>query len=774
MNLPDAKLLSELSLSRLSPTVPAAAAVFSLPVPPGAGEVSAAGLQSQSVPIAWWPDWALGGDAASPDAPRTYPSAYPDGGEPRRRLVTLLTDGDLPAQVSLAPAAADDAAWAGPEWETTVVDSNYLTNLNWEVGELVLRYAGREIGLRLGLLTEADGPMWWEWLRTEELWRGPACRALRVAGYASAFRLTAEHPDIKGVRCPVWTHQQHWVLCEAYILVFANGVVHVTARHVNNHLYDNGREIRGVVPVIGLRAASSGELALREGTGGREVPLTGAPVEVSLGGVRLNTAECCTLASPERPGRLWAEGNLAFLQPYEGVEIYLAGFGARDGEGQGYVVRADEKRLPVGAGRSVRFCLSLGEAPARVERYTIPYYWYGLCAELVPDSLLPVSDARDTAADAAGNWLVDRQLVGNFCDGSLPRGDSHYRDGLIAEGGWEGETAANLIRYYYRRPAPDTWEACLRNAYHIADVVVDHASFNFRMHGYDFGAISPTMNRTPGMLQAYLETGDPYLRETAENVALSSFTMDTSNWPRRAYGRDAMYIRGLVMLEDYLPGRGYGARAREALGRVVACQRADGCYSDQAGPGGVHASGNMVLKPWMNFMVLEPLLDWLERHPDDEELLGTVRRICDWQLTQFIRQDGDAYWPYEVGWGDNPGNPSAPESRHPWHRINFGYGARPMLWATRRFGNPEYLRAWEDFFRAFGGYDAERAAKVPNGSDHQANKYAEWLPWHQIRRWQPAWAAGTVTIDPYALPEEGAVAAQVYTPQGLVDVAAGR
>jgi hypothetical protein len=756
MKLPSPEMLAQLKMQRLNPDAPAAAAVFSLPVPPGSGEVNVGGSHSQSVPIAWWPEWMLGGEANP--AERTYPSAYPDGDEPRRRLVTISAEGELPAEVQVS-ADATGGEYVGPQWEARIIESNYVTAINWEVGELVLRHEGKELGLRLGLLTDADGPMWWEWLRVEELWSGPACRAIRACGYASAFRLTSEHPDVKDVRCPKWTHQQHWVLCEAYILLFANGVVHVTARHVNNHLYDGGRDINGVVPVIGLR----GDFA-------EDMPLLGETVETSVGGVRLSTEECRTLASERWPGRLWASDGLALLRAYEGVEVPLAGFGY-SGEGQGYVVRADEHRLPVGVGRTVRFCLSFGDAPARVERYAVPYYWYGLCGELVPDSLLPVSDFRDTTIDAAGYWLEDRQLIGHFCDGSLPRGDSHYRGEQIAEGGWEGETPYNLIRYFYRRPAHHTWEACLRDVYQIADVIVDHATFNFRMHGYDFEAISPTMNRTPGLLQGYLETGDPYLRETAENVALNSFTMDTSNWPRRAYGRDAMYIRALVMLDDYLPGRGYGVRAREAIGRAIACQRADGSYSDQAGPGGLHAAGNMVIKPWMNLMVMEPMLDWLERHPEDREVEQTAKRICDWLLAQFIRKDGEAYWPYESAWGENIGNPSNPESRHPWLKWTLGYPARPMLWATMRFGDPRFLQAWEDTFRWQGGYDPERAAKVPLGGDHHANKYAEWLTWHQIRRWQVRWEDGEARATPCLLAGEDC-AAEAYTPEGMVGLRA--
>jgi len=740
MLLPDPQMIEDLTLTRLSPDAPAHAAVVSLPVPPGAGEVAIDGALSQSVPIAWWPEHLAGAEGR---------------GEPRRLLVALAGDRELPAEAHPSLSAAwSGESWAGPTWETRVLDHNYMGVINWETGELVLRHGEREIGLRLGLLREDGEPMWWEWLQVEELWAGPACRAIRAAGYASAMRLTQDHPDVTGPPPSLWTHKHHWLLCEVYALLFANGVVHVTARHVNNRLYDYGRDVPGL-PVIGIRSAFEGE-----------VELTGDAVELDLSGATLSTEECRTLASPEKPGSLDGDGEVTIFRPYEGVEITLDGHGRRS-DGPTWVCHPDEGIMPSGAARTVRFVLSLGDAPPRVERYTVPWWWYGLCAELVPDSVLPVHDERDAVIDAAGEWLDGCQLRGFFNDGSVPRGGSHYYDdGRARESGWEGEAPYNHIRSFYRRPTLETWECALRDLYNVADIAVDHANHMFRMHGYDFGAISITMNRTLGLLQGYLETGDPYLRETAEHVALASSIMDASNWPRRSYGRDAMWIRGLIGLGDYFPGRGHDVRAREALSRVMQCQRPEGAYTDQGGPAGVHAAGNMILKPWMNFMVLEPMMDWLERHPEDEEVAAAARRIFGWQMQQIARdEEGVPYWPYEVWWGDNAGLPLAEGSVHPHGRSEFWYPARAMLFAARRFGEPSFLRAWEEVYagRVAGGALEER---IRHGAgDHMANKAIECVLWHQLRRWNARWVNGELVADPCALPGER-LHATVLTPDG--------
>ncbi|MBD3292332.1 MAG: hypothetical protein GF393_05375 [Armatimonadia bacterium] len=743
MQLPAPEMVDSLRLQRLDPDRSAHAALVSLPVPPGADNVCAEGLLSQAQPIAWWPEH-LTSDGA---------------GAPRRVLVAIADEGDLPARLRpTLGAGSEEGDWAGPEWETRVLDRDYTGAINWETGELVLQHGDAEIGLRLGLEREDDEPMWWEWLQVEELWSGPACRAIRVGGYVSAMRLTDDHPDVVDHRPTKWTHRQHWLFCEVYALLFANGVVQVTARHVNNKLYDYGQDVPGL-PIMAFRCGYEGDVALE-----------GEPVEVDLGGATLHTEECATLTSPEKPGGLRGDGQVTIFRPYEAVEITLDGHGRRC-DGPTWVCAPEEGIMPRGAARTVRFTLSLSDAPPRVERYVVPWWWLGLCAELVPDAVLPVRDERDVVVDTAVQWLNQCQLRGFFNDGSVPRGGKHYyEDGRARESGWEGEAPFNHIRSFYRNPTPEHWRCAMRDLDNCADIAVDHASFMFRMHGYDFGCISITMNRTLGLLQGYLETGDPYLAETAENVAMCSAAMDRSNWPRRSYGRDAMWIRGPIALADYFPGRGYTHIAREALGRVIQCQREEGAYTDQGGPGGAHAAGNMILKPWMNFMVLEPMIDWLERHPEDEEVTATARRIFDWQMAHLYRDEDDRlYWPYQVKWGDNPGMPGNPDSSHPYGHFPFWYPARAMLFAARRFGDPRYLEAWEEVMRGrleSGALDSLRA-----GGDHHANKAIESVLWHQLRRWNARWINGQLVADPFTLPGED-LRAIIETPEGPREVGA--
>lgn len=758
---------------RLNPGTPARAACLSLPVPPGASPVSAEGLVSQGVPIAWWNPqmlerlgWASDGRCSGLAAAQS----------PRRQLMTLVSRGELPERISFTPEAAPCASWDGPQWSVGIVDRFARGTNFWEVGELVLRHGNQETALRLGLHHQDDGFLWWEWLQVEELWSGPACRALRCAGYIPDHNWkTPEFPTDNSREYWIGRrdvlHQDAWVLGEMVVLIFRNGVVHITARHINNHLYNRyGNDLAGVVPVCGIRGAIDGE-----------IPLAGEAVTADLGEVRVSTEECRSLSSPDHPGRLEAADGLAVLRPYEAITIPLYSFSHPIETGRSCEADAadpQQQLFPKGVARTFRFCLSFGAAPARVERYGLPYWWYGMLAELTPQAFLPVHDDLDSAIEDGAQFFIRNQRRGTFDDGSV------RRYGSRPESGWEGETALNLFRHFYRDSTPEFGEAALRCAYNLADIGVDHISFLMRMHGYDAYAISPTMNRSNGILLGYLETGDPYLRETCENLALAASSLDDSNWPRRSYGRDATYIRGLILLEDYLPGRGHGVRARDALGRLVQCITSEGYVTQQSGTvGPLHSCPNDSVCTWQNFHVLEPVMDWLERHPQDAELISFFRRVCDWLAGIFVTQDDGGFWPQDIRRGDSECHPMRGEPL-PYGQFSFPfYAAKSMLLASILFDDPKFLRMWEQclsWLRKEGlvpqpsaspgrATEAERSFA---GHDHAANKTCESLTWHQIHRWRARWVDGKVEVDPYALPEEG-LHATIVTPSGLQEVRVG-
>jgi hypothetical protein len=690
-------------------------------------------------------------------------------------LITLVSEGPLPERISFTREDRTDSPWDGPQWSVGVVD-RYVLGMNfWEVGELVLRHGGRETALRLGLRRGDGEYLWWEWLRVEEMWSGPACRAIRCAGYIPDRDSKVPEFPPAGTK-DYWAgkrdvlHQDLWAMGEMVVLLFRNGVIHVTARHINNHLYHrHGNDLTGVLPVCAIRGRLD-----------REIPLVGETVEIDLGQALLRTEECRKLASPEHPGRLEQAESIAVLQPYEAITIPLYSFSRPIETGRSCAADAadpQQQLFPKGVARTFRFCLSLGNAAPEVERFVLPYWWYGALAELTPNAFLPVHDELDRAIDDGAQFFIDSQRTGTFDDGSV------RRYGSRPESGWEGETAYNLFRHCYRNPTPVFWDAALRCVYNLADIGVDHIAFLMRMHGYDAYAISPTMNRSNGILQGYLETGDPYLRETCENLAMASWSLDNSNWPRRSYGRDATYIRGLVLLEDYLPGRGHGVRAREALSRLAQCLTTEGYITQQSGTVAFpHSTPNESVCNWQNFHVLEPVMDWLERHPQDAELTSFFHRVCDWLAASFVQEGDGGYWPLVVRWGDNETHPINGQ-KIPSGRFSFPlYAARSMLLASILFNDPRFLVTWKQCLAGLRKDGLlpkpdEPSAAAPGparryaGHDHAANKTCESLTWHQIYRWRARWLDGKLAIAPYSLPDER-LHATVETPAGPEQVLA--
>src|SRR5436190_1801393 len=83
-------------------------------------------------------------------------------------------------------------------------------------------HVAREVGLSVGI-AKSDGPRWWQWVKVEEHWAGPVCRAVTTAGYVSILDLDDDDViDPNKYNSGPWIHRQHWLFVEVYALLFAN------------------------------------------------------------------------------------------------------------------------------------------------------------------------------------------------------------------------------------------------------------------------------------------------------------------------------------------------------------------------------------------------------------------------------------------------------------------------------------------------------------------------------------------------------------------------
>lgn len=726
--------IDQLKLRTLDPDRQAGVAIASIPLPKDDHAIVAfKGMASQALPIAW------------------YPADHGAGpGKPRQVLVMGIADGNAPDELALVAAGAEaivtpqtpaaaptaDPAWAGPAWQSAIVEEKKTGLSMHEINELVLEHAGRRLGIRLGIELTTGDFHWWEWLQVERLWTGPVCTAIRAGGYIGVTDVPEDELfDPQHYNVGYWLHRHNWLFAEVWAQIFTNGLVRVTARHVNNRFFDQGRDLEGFVPIIAFNAP---------GANLPNTPLDGSCTDLALGaastGVQLDIDRGADIISPEHPGRIRSDAALVIYQPYEGAEYLL-------GDGQPadrWKVEAMERRMWKGMARSVGFDLSFADQPIRTRRYLPPYGWLGYTGALWPDAALPARGPIEFRCDELIESSKKSPPVGRkpLCSG-------RYFQGSVSI---DGEHAYGMMQQAYRTARRDYYDAAIHHAYAFADVGIDHADFTHQIGGMPKGSISLVLQRNIGMLAAYLETGDPYLLLGAESMADTAYAIDRSNWPRRSFGRDSAYIRSMTRLYDVTGQTFYLQRAGEACRRVAQCQRPNGSFADQGGTFGPHGHLNEIIKPWMNSILSEVFVDYLERAGSDPVVEACLVRTADWLLSVLLEDEDGTYWPYQVAWGKNIDDPTSkwapdkPVRKHPTGDMQLDYNARTLLWVSHRTGDPRYARAWQATYRR----QCVRIKRT-NCTYHSVYgnvKIPDNFPWHEAHLWGARWDGKGVTFAP--------------------------
>jgi len=729
----DSKTVARLELSNPEKNAEARVAMVSVPVPMNAKlPADLQGLATQTVDVAWWPDSRSGGKRV-----------------PRRRLMFAMAKGELPEQVRFGkPGKAPGASPVKVAVTTLQRDDRQL--FPHCVNELTLSNGKRTLGVRVGLRWKGE-LHWWEWVRLEKLWSGPVVTAYRAAGCIEVVPITLENFTLKTEPNPnkailksPWLHYQDWITGEVYLQVFANGVVQFYCRHINGHRFDEGRDQQDVTPVIGFAVA-----------GDIDEKLDGAQARFAAGGVSFNFADALPFVSAEHPGSLKREGDVLVYQPYEGVEI--AGDSTHRRREDGFIVKAADRRFPRGVARTVRFQASLGEVAPVIQQLTVPEWWYAVSGELWPDGVLPAHDAWDERIDQTYTAALAEEHRGRFDEGFLGQ---H----------WEGEVPYAQLLYFYRTGNLEHYRRAVRDVYHVADMAVDHATETMRMHDYPMdGTIAPPLFRTIGMLAGHLETGDPYLLECAESISSRWYWMDRHAWPRFAYGRDGASIRSLVFLWDYTGKEDYATMAREAMGRMLQCQRPDGSFADQGSGTGIHATSHLPVKPWMANLAMDSIIDYLERRPGDEELWRAFKKYCDFLMASRVEENGKRSWPYQWMYGEGFTDPwtefRSPQSQGKLpNALGFAHGhkARSLNLATRRLKSPRYFDAWLDFYETHWASEAVKDGNIY----HLFNRTLQHLPYAQAHSWNARWQNGALEIAPVLSAQRPEMEATLITPLG--------
>ena len=250
--------IDSLTLRTLDSDRQAEVAIASVPLPREEhAVVTLKGMASQAVPIAWYPGGQ--GGPGGVRLPRQV-LVMGIGGAGDSVLVEQAAASDVVAVDRPTACPVSDAKSAGPRWSSGVVAEKKLGLSMSETNEFNLEHNGRQIGIRMGVEFADGGFHWWEWLQVEQLWAGPVCTAVRAAGYIPITEVSEEEMfEPSRYNRGDWLHKHNWLFAEVYAQVFVNGLVRVTARHVNNRFFDQGRDLAGFVPVIGFSGPGLGD-----------------------------------------------------------------------------------------------------------------------------------------------------------------------------------------------------------------------------------------------------------------------------------------------------------------------------------------------------------------------------------------------------------------------------------------------------------------------------------------------------------------------------------
>ncbi|MGI6538264.1 MAG: hypothetical protein ACOX22_08065 [Caldicoprobacterales bacterium] len=763
------KYMDKLTLKKLGDSSEAGLWITSLPVPAGATK-----------------NLKLGAD--------NNPEAYSDrvyikeignwiseeAGNPRRLLMIADGNNTAPDNLSLIPAdKIDDEApnaskaddYHTPDVSMVLLEKCEDPGFAWERHMAVISWKDKKLGIAMGLRTKGE-VHWWEACKMVVLNDDLNCKEIEIGG---AIPLVVY--DSRDLRNNVgydnpFLHKHNWLNGNIYARLHSNGVCEVYAHHINSKFFDDGLDLKDAVPVIGFKVFNEKDNIkdiLGSWKGDRD--------NLRIGDIEFDISDSKHLATEDQPGSFDYENDFVVWQPYEGCELY-GGIAPKVILKDEFIFHSKDKIIPRGMARTIRFSFSLSDRSPRVVRYLAPAWWYGLCQEFLPESLLPVSNEYDKVIESARKYIKEYIVRGGFEDGSVPRNTHVLGDAGKCEPGWEGEMPGGQFLCAWRTGDFEDYDLAMRSAYVFTDVYIDHAAKAVRMHGYPPNAFSVPMNRVHGPVLAYLETGDPYLLNAAKAVIDTSYYTHKNSWPRLCVGRDACFIRGAVLLYRYFNDLHYKEIAKDSIKDVVATQKEDGSFGDQGGGTGVHQWAAYIVKPWMGLMALGGVVDYLELHPDEPEMLAAVKKFGDWLMKERFEhiiktESGDNAvkgWSYQHYFKDDimfrsGRNEEWFKLKQPddplWH---VEYLARFLGFCAIKFNDPSYLDAWAE---SYDGYYNRAGAEIRG--DHGAVQVFQYIPWLQARLWNARPADNGIETDPFDFGPRTVRKAVIMSPMGNLE-----
>ena len=404
--------------------------------------------------------------------------------------------------------------------------------------ELLLGFGGQTLRFQAGATGPGgSGAYYWQNVQIDQLWENQVAQGVRVGG--------------------VIYNSDTYLWADVYLVLFANGVADVAVHFVNTKLHIDGYDFRGL-PFIRF----AGDLV--EPT---EVSIPADGCRFALGGLNLNLGDAEILTSDQYPGRIEPGEDGVIWRPF-----------SRTFNPQ--VADAPEDEWAIGFARTVRFQLSLSEAPPLIARYRAPSWWYALCGEPWPWGYLPVHGRYDRLSELTADYIRGLMVRGRFDAGSA----DHSND---------GDAGVGMMESYYHTGRPEVFKDALDYCYYWADLSVDHRDFTVRQWAGGSPWKTCAYSKFRDVIFGYLETGDPYLLDVAEMCAESYWQWFRANWPRCTIGRDAFEVGAWALMWRFFDTEHARERCVEFVRMIRTVLQSRGTIGGQIGAGphpGYHSS----------------------------------------------------------------------------------------------------------------------------------------------------------------------------------------
>lgn len=569
---------------------------------------------------------------------------FPSAVGARLRRYLILTEGGLPPVLPVGSGespSATSGAFSHVEIRT-LSEATDKKKYVYRECEAALALGDRRIVLRMGLRAASEpAPSWWQWVRAERVWQGSVAEAWRIGGHLVPYTVASEGRwENKGHR-----HVAECIskLCgdslhgDLFVIVWKSGVIQVTA-HFKSGYFHHWPKAIAAHPILAVGNVDLGDDCGGEITAGRLV--FGSPDRD-----RMSFRSCASQFTAEHPGSITREeGNLLII-PWRDLRVLAS----KDADNTlTYLDPGDPNVLPPGVSRSFWFTIGLDGTSPEVGRYQVPPSWYRACGEIASDRPGPAAEnaAPTVALMREHTWSggMDTGRIWRYLRRDL-RENRPYQDGPE----WDATAATGLFKYSFHvgeNPA-EVWEPNLQHAYHAADVSIYHGSWMPRLECSAELTAPISKYRAGGLVHGYLETGDPYLLETARSLIGVYMAAEWANEPRQYIGRDAYPVVGMLTLWDYSADRLYLEFTRDAIRRLLATQNADGGFSGQGGVGVYSGSSCLAAVEDIGFAcgLLSPLavVEWAAR--DTAYAMPVAREGLERWLALMLRvQPADGIW----------------------------------------------------------------------------------------------------------------------------------